>query len=272
MPQRKQSMESGGALQRFDEERRAGRMGRKWLLYVILVLCLALPATAVLGAERFTLQAGTRWETEGCIADSGKPGPTALILGGVHGNEPAGALAAAQICTFQPVAGKIVVVPRVNAPGLAANLRYVPDGGGDMNRAYPPQDGATPAERMGKDIIALMEKHQISFLADLHEARTFHKLDRTSLGQTLLFADNSPSTILAMDAVDVINRGITDDVKKFSLVGHPIRLSAAWYAGKYLGIAAFTVETSSQQPLTERVEQQLAVVRTLLAAGGWLGR
>ena len=73
-------MESEGALQRFDEERRAGRMGRKWLLYVILVLCLAVPATAVLGAERFTLQAGTRWETEGCIADSGKPGPTALIL------------------------------------------------------------------------------------------------------------------------------------------------------------------------------------------------
>lgn len=245
---------------------------RSRIVLLVLALLFLLQPVSDANADRFTLQAGTRWETEGCIADSGQPGPTALILGGVHGNEPAGALAAAQVCMFQPVTGKIVVVPRVNAPGLAANLRYVPDGGGDMNRAYPPQDGATPAERMGKDIIALMEKYQISLLADLHEAHTFHKLDRTSLGQTLLFADNSASTVLAMDAVDVINREITDDVKKFSLVGHPIRLSAAWYAGKYLGIAAFTVETSSQQPLTERVEQQLAVVRTLLAAGGWLGR
>jgi hypothetical protein len=75
-------------------------MGRKWLTSLILVLCLALTATAALAAEHFTLQAGTRWQTEGCIADSGKPGPTALILGGVHGNEPAGALAAAQVCTL----------------------------------------------------------------------------------------------------------------------------------------------------------------------------
>ena len=89
---------------------------------------------AALAADRFTLLAGTRWETEGCIADSGKPGAVVLILGGVHGNEPAGALAAAQVCTFQPAAGKIVAVPRVNMPGLAAKLRYAPNGGGDMNR------------------------------------------------------------------------------------------------------------------------------------------
>ena len=48
--------------------------------------------------------------------------------------------------------------------------------------------------------------------------------------------------------------------------------SAAWYAGKYLGIAAFTVETSSRQPLADRVRQHLLVVRELLAAGGWLAR
>ena len=34
----------------------------------------------------FLLQAGTPWETTGYVIDSGEPGPTALILGGVHGN------------------------------------------------------------------------------------------------------------------------------------------------------------------------------------------
>ena len=251
---------------------RVRRMGRKWLTSLILVLCLALTATAALAAEHFTLQAGTRWQTEGCIADSGKPGPTALILGGVHGNEPAGALAAAQVCTLQPVSGKIVVVPRVNMPGLAVKLRYVPDGGGDMNRVYPPDNGETPAERMGEAIIALMEEHRISLLVDLHEGRTFHKLDRTSLGQSLLPADNPASDALATATIEAVNREIDEEVKKFTRLGPPIRRSAAWYAGKALGIAAFTVETSGQQPLADRVGQHLAVVRELLMAGGWLAR
>ena len=247
-------------------------MGRKWLISLLLVLCLALTATAALAADRFTLLAGTRWETEGCIADSGKPGPTALILGGVHGSEPAGALAAAQVCTFQPMTGKIVAVPRVNMPGLAAKLRYVPDGGGDMNRVYPPENGETPAERMGEAIIALMEEHRIRLFVDLHEARTFHKLDPTSLGQSLLPAKNPPSDAMATVAIEAVNRDIDEDVKKFSRLGPPIRRSAAWYAGKALGIASFTVETSAQQPLADRVGQHLVVVKELLMTGGWLAR
>ena len=248
------------------------RMGRKHLLLVILVLCLALPATAGLAADRFILLAGTGWETEGCIADSGQPGPVALILGGVHGSEPAGALAAAQVCTFQPVTGKIVVVPRVNRPGLAAKLRYVPNGGGDMNRVYPPRDVATPAERMGAAIIALMEEHRVRLFVDLHEARNFHKIDPSSLGQSLLPADNLASDAMATAAIEAVNREIDEEVKMFTRLGPPIRRSAAWYAGKYLGIAAFTVETSGQQPLADRVGQHLAVVKELLMTGGWLAR
>ena len=251
---------------------RVRRMGRKWRISLILVLCLALTATAALAADRFTLLAGTRWETEGCIADSGQPGPTALVLGGVHGSEPAGALAAAQVCTFQPMTGKIVAVPRVNIPGLAAKLRYVPDGGGDMNRVYPPENGETPAERMGEAIIALMEEHRIRLFVDLHEARTFHKLDPTSLGQSLLPANNPASDAMAMAAIEAVNREIDEEVKKFTRLGPPIRRSAAWYAGKALGIAAFTVETSAQQPLADRVGQHLAVVKELLMTGGWLVR
>jgi predicted deacylase len=228
-------------------------------------------ASVGLANGTLVLQAGTRWETTGCIVDSGVPGPVALILGGVHGNEPAGAVAAESVCAFRPVRGKLVIVPRVNAPGLQQSLRYLPESG-DMNRAYPPAGNETPADRMGAEIIGLMNQYQITMLIDLHEARTFHKIDRTSLGQTLLFADNAASTGLAMDTVDAVNLHIADNVAKFSLVGHPIRASSAWYAGKFLGIAAFTVETSSRQPLAERARQHLLVVTELLTAGGWLAR
>ena len=241
------------------------------LLLAGLLLTVLLPSAALAVNATFLLQAGTPWETTGYVIDSGEAGSTALILGGVHGNEPAGALAAENVCAFTPLRGKLVVVPRVNAPGLQQSVRYLA-GAGDMNRAYPPVGNDTPADRMGAEIIGLMNLYQISMLIDLHEARTFHKVDRTSLGQTLLFADNAASTGLAMDTVDAVNRYIIEDVAKFSLVGHPIRSSSAWYAGKFLGIAAFTVETSSQQTLTERARQHLLVVTELLTAGGWLAR
>ena len=241
----------------------------------IIVLAVALFFSILpvgdAAVERFALQAGTRWETSGCVVDSGMPGPVAMVLGGVHGNEPAGSAAAENVCGFTPVMGKLVVVPRVNPLGLKANVRYLQEID-DMNRVYPPKGENTPAEHMGAEIIGLMERWRITLLIDLHEARTFHRLDRFSLGQTLLFADNSASTVLAMDTVEAVNREISENLKKFALVGNPIRSSSAWYAGKYLGIAAFTVETSSKQPLTERVEQHLAIVRELLAAGGWLRR
>lgn len=242
------------------------RSGSLIVVFFWLVFAIHAPAFA---AERFTLQEGTRWETYGCIVDSGQHGPTALILGGVHGNEPAGAVAAEKVCGFVPIVGRIVVVPRVNPLGLRKNVRYLQEIG-DMNRVYPPKGLNTPAERMGAEIIGLMERMHIAMLIDLHEARTFHRIDRTSLGQTLLFADNSTSAALAMDTVDAVNREIVDDIHKFALVGHPIRTSSAWYAGKYLGIAAFTVETSAQQSLEDRVEQHLKIVKDLLVRGGWL--
>lgn len=241
------------------------------IFVLALALFFSLLPVGDAAVERVVLQAGTRWETSGCIVDSGVAGPVALILGGVHGNEPAGAVAADKVCGFSPVVGKIVVVARVNPLGLKENVRYLQEIG-DMNRVYPPKGDNTPAEQLGTEMIGLMERQRITMLIDLHEARTFHRIDQTSLGQTLLFADNSESAALAMDTVDAVNREINEGVRKFTLVGHPIRNSSAWYAGKNMGIAAFTVETSAQQPLEDRIEQHLAIVRELLTSGGWLRR
>ena len=64
------------------------------LLLMGLLLAGLLPGATLAANETFLLQAGTPWETTGYVVDSGEAGPTALILGGVHGNEPAGAAAA----------------------------------------------------------------------------------------------------------------------------------------------------------------------------------
>ena len=244
---------------------------RKIIGWVLLICWFCYGIGSATPDRDFVLQQGKPWQATGCIVDSGISGPTALVLGGVHGNEPAGALAAERLCKLVPTRGKWLVIARVNPLGLEKGVRYLPEIG-DMNRVYPPTGEGSPAEQLGTEIIGLMKTHAISLLIDLHEARTFHRLDRSSLGQTLLFADNDISTELAMTVLETVNHQIADPLRKFSLVGHPIPTSAAWYAGKHLGIAAFTVETSSQQNLQERVEQQFLVARSLLAAGGWLQR
>ena len=60
---------------------------------------------------------GTRWEMAWRVYDSGQPGPTVLVVGGVHGNEPAGASAAGQIQHWPVKRGRLIVVPRADGPG-----------------------------------------------------------------------------------------------------------------------------------------------------------
>jgi len=61
----------------------------------------------------------TRADTEVFILDSGKPGGSALVLGGTHGNEPAGYMTAILLVeNAVPSSGKLFIIPRANASGF----------------------------------------------------------------------------------------------------------------------------------------------------------
>ena len=63
--------------------------------------------------------AGTRGDTDVYVLDSGKPGASALILGGTHPNEPSGYLAAVLFVeNALPSAGRIFVIPVANASAM----------------------------------------------------------------------------------------------------------------------------------------------------------
>ena len=87
-----------------------------------------------------TLAEGTKWETPYYVVKGPKPGPTVFLTGGLHGNEPAGALAAEQIRHWAILMGRLVVLPRANQPGLKAETRHLPDlprEHADLNRNFP---------------------------------------------------------------------------------------------------------------------------------------
>ena len=63
--------------------------------------------------------AGTGADTQVYVLDSGKPGASALILGGTHANEPSGYLSAVLfIENAVPAAGKLYVIPTANASAM----------------------------------------------------------------------------------------------------------------------------------------------------------
>ncbi len=67
-------------------------------------------------SEYFPGVKGTVGDSEVYILDSGKPGGSALILGGTHGNEPAGYMTAILFVeNARPQAGRLFVIPRANA-------------------------------------------------------------------------------------------------------------------------------------------------------------
>ena len=105
-------------------------------------LFLFLLAAPLLVAEtrKEILGAGTRFATPVYRIESGVAGPTVLLTGGIHGNEPSGAAAAEQIRHWPITRGVLVVIPRVNVPALEANQRCIPgtdEREGDLNRNFP---------------------------------------------------------------------------------------------------------------------------------------
>lgn len=109
---------------------------------------------------------GTGVELPRILGDytQGRPGPTVVICGGVHGNEPSGALVARHVIqTLQenrvPVSGRVIGVAG-NLPGLKANRRYLDR---DLNRLWH-DDDLTRMAQVPADERSVEDNEQIALL------------------------------------------------------------------------------------------------------------
>jgi hypothetical protein len=129
-------------------------------------------------------------------------------------------------------------------------------------------------EQMASEVEDLARKYAIEVFIDLHEARYLHlntppESERESgLGQTLIYYPNEPTSELLIYLLDGINTPISDSDDKFSALEQPILNSAAWWAGEYLDIAAFTFETTRAMPIERRIGFHLDLVRIVLEVKG----
>ncbi len=78
-------------------------------------------------------------------------GPTVLLTGGSHGDEPEGPIALGELAKSleaKEVQGQVIIVPELNAPAVAASTRLSPLDGKNMNRVFPGDPRGTVTERI----------------------------------------------------------------------------------------------------------------------------
>ena len=108
------------------------------------------------------------------IRTTAVPGPTVMIVGGVHGDEPGGAAAANQIRTWPITKGTLVVIPSAAPQALDAGTREIPLEG-NLNRNFPGV-GESITATTGSTATALwafVRQFSPQWLIDMHEGIGF---------------------------------------------------------------------------------------------------
>lgn len=215
---------------------------------------------------------GHPWATPWYSVSGADAGPTVLITGGVHGNEPAGAEAAQQIRFWPVKRGRLVVVPRVNRLGLTARTRWFPPNRNDrklrdLNRNFPTEEKAAPRGPIAESLWELVKTVEPDFVIDLHEGFDFHVRNNKSVGSSVICAPTERASQLAKLMQARVNAGISDKRKRFDLLNKsgPVEGSMVRACAGRLGADAFILETTfKDQPVSLRTRQHRVMVSALL--------
>lgn len=196
-----------------------------------------------------------------------------LILGGVHGNEPAGSKVAFQLINDindgYESKYNLIIIPEVNKSGLLFNMRNNISNFKlvDLNRQYPDKKGIHYSDNyIANNIIKLI--NECYFSIDLHEGWGYHLQNPKSIGSTIYFTISDDEKKLNY-IIDKINKTINENYKKFSLLypGDDVPKSLSYYC--YINnLRHFLIEISGQnnlQPMNIRINQGIFLVKKILS-------
>lgn len=240
------------------------------LFLAAFVLCAIVAWGAVFGQTRSgrPVCEGSVWETRYYVIDSNEPGPVVMIVGGIHGNEPAGTRAAEHIRHWEITKGKLIVLPGANVPALTGKTRLIPDmpkGCGNLNRNFPETAGEPGKCSLSKAIWSVVCSERPDWLLDLHEGYDFTQINSKSVGSSLIAATSPQATVQARRMLNAVNETIEDPNKKLVLKGPPVAGSLARASSEILGVKSMILETTyKDQPLSLRARQHRIMVHRLL--------
>ena len=206
---------------------------------------------------------GTAYETTYYVIESNKPGPTVFVVGGMHGNEPAGYLAADQVANHRISSGKLIVLPRANVRAIQQNRRYA-SGDPDLNRSFPQAVNETPDTPLATAIWDLLKAHKPKFVFDMHEGVDYYKAGTGSVGQTVIYHPNSEAQATATAMVNAMNAQIQEPIREFTLLRYPVKGGLTRASADYLDAYSMELETSMKQTLNTRINLHLKMLGVAL--------
>jgi hypothetical protein len=208
------------------------------------------------------------------VLEGPRPGPTALVQAGIHGDEIAGVHALEELLEsgFVPDAGRLLIIPVMNPAAYRARQRMAP-GGLDLNRCFPGDaNAAEPERRMARLFMDLIEQEKPELVVTLHESmKRFHPEIPVSFGQTLVYGV-TPMPAIVGKVVQRMNESLENGYERWDPHFYPVATSSTEVIVDKMGCIGVCVETWQGFELPRRVAMQRQVVRVLLEEMGLLGK
>ena len=211
---------------------------------------------------------GTDRETPVYELDSGESGPTAMVFGGVHGNEVSGYRAAEEMVGWSIDSGTLVVVPWANVVAIDADERRGP--GGDLNRQFPP--GEEPTTELARALWDVVTERDPDAVLDLHRSRGILGTHAQWVGQAVYPTAEGMADAEAV--VEAVNEEVVPATMPFHefLVSGPLSGNAPLLihkVGGELGRPGYIIETTPVlMDLDRQVEWTLEIAGRLLERHG----
>jgi N2-acetyl-L-2,4-diaminobutanoate deacetylase len=104
-----------------------------------------------------------------CVIKNGK-GPTVILEGGNHGDEYEGPITLGHLIReLDPgqIQGRLIIIPAINQPAVAAGQRVSPDDGKNFNRTFPGSPTGTVTEQISYYVSTVLFPMADAFI-DLH--------------------------------------------------------------------------------------------------------
>jgi hypothetical protein len=245
-----------------------------------------LPAATQAAPLSYTFFEGTQFPLTAYFLSGAKPGPTAMVQGGIQGDEVSG-FVAAQLLTRSVVhRGNLLIVPRANLPSIHARKRLV---NVDLNRRFDRDYNQFYEDRLARAIRFLMGG--CDAFIHLHEGSGFYSpkwvdalRNPKRWGQSIIidasYTEGGMALAGAVNSVlGRINPAIVPADYRFRLfntdtfapdTAYPEqRKSLTYYAMDALRIPAMAVEVSKNiHRLGWKVNKQLETSRLLLSSLG----
>ena len=234
-------------------------MNNSLIFIIILIICLSS-----------CLLTNNINQIEHILIDSGISGPTLLLIGGTHGNEPAGSVGLEEFIksNVKIKKGKIIIISRVNKLGLLLNTRWGYNGflPVDYNREYPSKITESAGDYINRQVIEYIKN--ADFVVDFHEGWGYNIVEPESMGSGIYPSNTELAKSIGNKLLGVINDTISDSDKKFTINYDSPRIpnSLDSYCSA-IHKNYILIETSGQddiQPMELRVKQVLLVIHTVI--------